>query len=83
MIDFQTFCKLRQLHDVDRLSVTQIATELGLHRETVAHWISRPKYEQRRAEQPRSSKLDPFKGSVSRLLERHDYSPSQVPGLIR
>ena len=83
MIDFQTFCKLRQLHDVDRLSITQIATELGLHRETVSHWISRPKYEQRRSEQPRSSKLDPFKGAVSRLLERHDYSASQVLGLIR
>lgn len=83
MIDYQTFCKLRQLHDVDRLSVTQIAAELGLHRETVANWIPRPKYEQRRSEQRRSSKLDPFKGSISRLLERHNYSSSQVLGLLR
>ncbi len=83
MIDFQTFCKLRQLHDVDRLSITQIATELGLHRETVSKWISRPKYEQRGSEHPRASKLDPFKGSISRLLERHNYSASQVLGLIR
>lgn len=83
MIDYQTFCKLRQLHDVDRLSVTQIAAELGLHRETVANWIPRPKYEQRRSEQPRSSKLDPFKGSISRLLERHNYSSSQVLALLR
>ena len=83
MIDYQTFCKLRQLHDVDRLSVTQIAAELGLHRETVANWIPRPKYEQRRSELPRSSKLDPFKGSISRLLERHNYSSSQVLGLLR
>ena len=83
MIDYQTFCKLRHLHDVDRLSITQIAAELGLHRETVSTWISRPKYEQRRSEQPRSSKLDPFKGSISRLLERHNYSSSQVLALLR
>ena len=83
MIDYQTFCKLRHLHDVDRLSVTQIAAELGLHRETVANWIPRPKYEQRRSEQPRSSKLDPFKGSISRLLERHNYTGSQVLALLR
>jgi transposase len=83
VIDYQSFCKLRQLHDVERLSIPQIALELGLHRETVAKWISRPTYEQRRCERPRTSKLDPFKASISHLLARHDYTASQIHSLLR
>lgn len=83
MISYQCFCKLRQLHDVDRLSIPQIAVELGLHRQTVSKWISRTTYEQRRSNRPRTGKLDAFKASISHLLARHDYSASQILSLLR
>ena len=76
MIDYPIFCRLPQLHDQDRLSIAQIAAELNLHPQTVSQWIGRPSYEQRRAPKSRSSKLDLFKGSISRLLGRSAY-PSQ------
>jgi hypothetical protein len=82
VIDYQTFCRLRQLRDREGLSLAQIARELGLHPETVALWANRAVYGQRKAT-PRSSKLDPFKATVSRLLDRHDYSASQILGLLR
>lgn len=83
MIDYPTFCRLRQLHDQDRLSIAQIAAELNLHPQTVSQWIGRPSYEQRRAPKSRSSKLDPFKGSISRLLGRYNYTASQILSLVR
>lgn len=82
MIDYATFCRIRQLRDQDRLSFTQIAAELGLHPETVSTWAARPTYQQR---QPalRPSKLDAFKGTIARLLERHPYTASQLLSLLR
>ncbi len=71
MIDYQTFCRLRQLRDRDGLNAAQIARELGLHPQTVSLWIDRSTYEQRKAP-PKSSKLDPFKPTISRLLDRHE-----------
>ena len=45
MIDYQTFCQIRQLRDQDKLSVGQIARALSLERATVRKWIGRPRYE--------------------------------------
>ena len=47
MIDYQTFCQIRQLRDEAQLTITQIAGQLGLHRQTVAVWEKRPRYERR------------------------------------
>ena len=68
MIDYETFCRLRQLRDRDGLNAAQIARALELHPQTVSLWLERTTYEQRKAP-PRSSKLDPFKPTISRLLE--------------
>jgi transposase len=77
MIDYETFCKIKQYHNQEHLRITQIARALGLHPRTVAHWLSTPHY-QRRQSAPRASKLDPFKPQIVRLLETHPYSARQI-----
>ena len=77
MIDYQTFCRLRRLHDEQGLKVTQIAAELGLDSKTVEKWIDQPTYQPRQGSR-RPSKLDSFKGRISALLERHPYSAQQL-----
>ncbi len=77
MIDYDGFCKIRQLYDRDALTASQIAKELNLDRRTVTRWLEVKRYEQRKAAlQP--SKLDPFKDTIVRMLESHDYSATQV-----
>jgi transposase len=82
VISYPTFCRLRQLRDQDRLDIPQIAAELRLHRQTVATWIDRAEYRQRAASRPRTSKLDPFKGTINQLLARFDYTASQLHSRI-
>lgn len=82
MIDYQTFCHLRQLRDRDGLNAAQIARELGLHPQTVSLWIDRSNYEQRKAP-PKSSKLDPVKPTISQLLDRHEYTANQILALLK
>jgi transposase len=77
MIDYQTFHQLRQLHDQEHLSAVQIAAALQLDERTVGKWIGRPTY-QARARAPRSSKLDPHKGTVVRLLATHPFTTQQL-----
>ena len=77
MIDYPTFCRLRQLHDEQGLSVSQIAAALELDPKTVAKWIARPTYRPR-ASGRRPSKLDGFKGQIAALLERHPYTAQQL-----
>lgn len=77
MIDYQTYCQIRQLHTEKKLSFRQIARELKLNGKTVGKWAQRESF-QKAAAPKRPSKLDPFKGEIVRLLERHDYSAQQV-----
>jgi len=77
MISYTVFCQLRELADQKHLTVTQIAQELGMDPRTVALWVARPTYQQRRSV-PRPSKLDPFKGQIVTMLERHRYTAQQV-----
>ena len=77
MIDYETFCRLRQLHDVKGLKASQIAAELDLDPKTVERWLDQPTY-QRRQGTRRASKLDSFRGPIAALLERHPYSAQQL-----
>ncbi len=77
MIDYETFCKIRDHHDRQGLTIAQTARALGLHPETVAKWVKRARYEARRSA-PRASRLDPFKDQVVRLIEHHPYSTQQI-----
>ena len=40
MIPYELYCRLRQLREQEHWTLSQIARELGLHRETVRHWLS-------------------------------------------
>jgi len=77
MIDYETFCKIRQLFDQKHFSAAQIAAELELDLKTAEKWVHRPTYERRRRAR-RPSKLDPFKGQIIALLERHPYTAQQI-----
>jgi transposase len=77
MIDYETYCKIRDHHDRQGLTIAQTARALGLHPETVAKWVKRTRYEAR-APAPRASRLDAFKDQVLRLLESHPYSAQQL-----
>ncbi len=82
MIDYQTFCRLRQLYDEKGLKVSQIAAELQLDPKTVQKWIERPTYQPRQGTK-RPSKLDSFKGQITALLERHPYTAQQLLQQLR
>ena len=82
MIDYQTYCAIREAHEREGLSTRQIAAKLGVHPETVAKWAHRSRYEQRKAP-PRGSKLDTHKGTIMRLLENHPYSAVQIMTRLR
>ena len=77
MIDYETYSKIHDCHHRQGLTITQTARVLGLHRETVSTWLARPRFEPRRSP-PRSSKLDPFKPRITRLLDTHPYSAQQI-----
>lgn len=80
MIDYHTFCQIRQLRDTEHLTITQIAQQLSLHRQTVAHWEKLPRYERRAlaAATRRVSKLEAFKPAIQRLLAAHAYTAMQL-----
>lgn len=85
MIDYQTFCQIRQLRDEAQLTITQIADQLGLHWQTASTWAKRPRYERRKsaAARRRASKLDAFKPAIQRLLTTHAYSAAQLFARLR
>lgn len=82
MIDYETYCKIKDCHGRQQLTVAQTARALGLHAETVAKWVRCAQYRARQAV-PRSSRLDPFKARIVRLLESHPYSAQQIYQRLR
>jgi len=76
MIDYQTYCQIRQLFTEKKLSFRQIGRELELHWQTIRKWAKRESFQKALAPK-RPSKLDPFKGEIVRQLERFDYSASR------
>jgi len=78
MIDYESYCQIKSLQG-NGLTVAQAAEELHIHRQTVAKWYKRERFEPK-VRQLRVSILEPFKGDIARLLERHAYS---VPQLLR
>jgi transposase len=82
MIDYATWARIHTLHKEQGLRPGQIARELGLHRKTVQHWLKRSSYHARKPAR-RKSKLDPYKGQIVRLLERHPYTAAQVLSQLR
>ncbi len=77
MISYETYCKIRDYHERERLTIAQTARALGVHAQTVAKWVKRSQFRARQSA-PRTSRLDPFKAQIVRLLETHPYSAQQI-----
>ena len=82
MIDYPTFCHLQALHAQEGLSLQQIAQEVGLHPDTVAHWLKQARYTRRQAGL-RTGRLEPYKATIVRLLHAHDYTAAQILQRLR
>jgi hypothetical protein len=63
MIDYQTFCQIKDLHENQGLRAAQIAATLSLDPRTVAYWLGQERFRPRKTA-PRNSKLDPFKAQI-------------------
>ena len=77
MVDYETFCQIRDHLVRQQLNVAQTARALGLDTRTVARWAGVEQFRARQAV-PRTSKLDAFKGQIVRWLDTHPYSAQQI-----
>lgn len=77
MIDYETFCKIIELHQRHLLKVSQIARILGLDERTVARWVEEGTYQPRKVTR-RASKLDPHKPHIVRWLDAYPYTATQI-----
>src|SRR3990167_7776431 len=77
MINYETYCKIRDCYEREHLTIAQTARALGVHAQTVAKWVKRSQFRARQSA-PRISRLDPFKAQIVRLLETHPYSAQQI-----
>jgi transposase len=82
MIDYETYCRIKDALQRQRLNHTQAAKALGLHRQTVAAWGQRAQY-RARVQPRRRSKLDAFKAQIVAWLEAHRYSAMQIVQRLR
>jgi len=82
MIDYPTYLKVQDLHQRAGLNIAQIAVELQLHPDTVSYWIKQEVYRERKSGR-RPSKLDAYKNQITRLLDRHPYTATQILQQIR
>ena len=77
MISYETFCQIKDYHQRQKLNAEQIAQALNLHRHTVTKWLNKPHY-RAATRSARASKLDPFKRDITRWLDQHPYSATQI-----
>ena len=76
MIDYQTYCRIVQMHQ-DSLRISQIASTLGIDERTVDHWLEQGCY-RRRMPVRRGSKLDAYKPDILRWVESYPYTSTQI-----
>jgi len=77
VLDYETFCRIRDHLGRQQLSVAQTARALGLDARTVAKWAHVEQFRARTG-QPRAGKLDAYKGKIVRWLDAHPYSAQQI-----
>ena len=77
MVDYETFCQIRDHVGRQQLTIAQAARALALSPHTVAKWAAVEQFRVR-AGVPRASKLDAFKGRIVRWLDAHPYSAQQI-----
>ncbi len=77
MLNYETFCQIRDHLSRQRLTVAQTARALALDPRTVAKWARVEQFHPR-AGVARVSKLDAYKGQIVRWLDAHPYSAQQI-----
>ncbi len=77
MLNYETFCQIRDHLGRQGLTVAQTARALALDPRTVAKWASVEQFHPR-AGVPRVSKLDAYKGRIVRWLDTHPYNAQQI-----
>ena len=77
MLNYETFCQIRDHLGRQRLTVAQTARALALDPRTVAKWARVEQFHPR-AGAARVSKLDAYKGQIVRWLDAHPYSAQQI-----
>ena len=77
MLDYETFCQIRDHLGRQQLSVAQTARALALDIRTVAKWADVQQFHPRAGVQ-RVGKLDAYKGQIVRWLDAHPYSAQQI-----
>ena len=77
MLNYETFCQIRDHLGRQELTVAQTARALALDARTVAKWASVEQFHSRSGG-PRVSKLDAHKGQIVRWLDTHPYSAQQI-----
>jgi transposase len=82
VIDYETFSRIKHLHELKGLSATQIARELGLDERTVQRRLDAKQFLPRKSVQ-RPSKLDTFKDTVVKMVESYPYSAIQIYQRLR
>jgi len=77
MITYETYARIKNLHEQKGLNAAQIATELVLDVRTVKRTIAAKQFQSRKSAN-RPSILDPFKDTVVRMMESYKYTAQQV-----
>jgi len=77
MIDYETFSRIKHLHEQKGLTAMQISRELALDERTVKLWLAAKQFSPRKSV-IRPSLLDPFKDTVVKMIESYQYTAQQV-----
>ena len=77
MIDYETFCKIKDWHNRDRLKSSQIAEKIGMDSRTVQKWLDTKSFRPR-VSTPGDTIITPFKQEINRMLEKHPYTARQI-----
>lgn len=77
MIDYETFCKIKDLHNRDGLKSSQIAGTIGMDPRTVQKWLDEKSFRPR-ISTPQDTIITPFKQEINRMLEKHPYTATQI-----
>ena len=78
MLNYETYCKIRDHLGRQSLTAAQTAQALGLDVRTVTKWAELKHFQPRANNTPRVGKLDAFKGHIVRWLDAHPYSAQQI-----
>ena len=82
MIDYNIYCKIKHLHNDEKLTTSQIAKELGLANDTVKKWVKKECYEERK-KRTIPKILDCYKERIRQLLASHPYTAVQIFQMIK